>query len=69
MLLEEIPKADEFRRKLRDSLLRETLGSQIINVARHDYVYVIGDKGDTIYFIESGQIKLLMVSTEERSAF
>jgi CRP/FNR family transcriptional regulator, cyclic AMP receptor protein len=64
MLLEEIPQADEFKRKLRDLLQRETLGSRIINIARHDYVYATGDQDDTIYFIESGQIKLLMVSTE-----
>ena len=67
MLLEEIPQAEEFKRKLRDSLQRDTLGSHTINVARHDKVYVTGDQDDTIYFIESGQIKLLMHSTEGRS--
>ncbi len=70
MLLEEIPQADEFKRKLRASLQREALDSRIITVARHDHVYTTGDQDNTIYFIESGQIKLLMVSTgRERSVF
>jgi CRP-like cAMP-binding protein len=55
---------DEFRRKLRDSLQRETLKSRAIKVARHANVYASGDQDDAIYFIESGQIKLLMLSTE-----
>ena len=60
----ETPQADEFKHKLRDSLQRETPGSRTIKVARHDKVYVTGDQDDTIYFIESGQIKLLMHPTE-----
>jgi len=49
---------------LRGSLERETLNSRGIKIARHADVYATGDQDDTIYFIESGQIKLLMLSSE-----
>ena len=64
MALQQIPQANEFKRKLRDVLERETLNSRAINIARHANVYATGDQDDTIYFIESGQIKLLMLSSE-----
>ena len=63
-MIQQTPQADEFKRKLRGSLERETLNSRAINVARHSEVYATGDQDDTIYFIESGQIKLLMLSSE-----
>ncbi len=63
-MIQQTPQADEFKRKLRDSLERETLNSRAIKVARHADVYATGDQDDTIYFIESGQIKLLMLSSE-----
>jgi CRP/FNR family cyclic AMP-dependent transcriptional regulator len=64
MAIQLTPQADEFKRKLRDSLQRETLNSCAMNIARHANVYASGDQDDTIYFIESGQIKLLMLSSE-----
>jgi CRP-like cAMP-binding protein len=66
MALQQIPQANEFKRKLRDVLGRETLNSRAINVARHADVYATGDQDDMIYFIESGQIKLLMLSSESK---
>ena len=35
-----------------------------IKVAKHDHVYTCGDCAETIYFVESGQVKLLMLSPE-----
>jgi CRP/FNR family cyclic AMP-dependent transcriptional regulator len=64
--IHEPPQAEKFKRNLRDSLQRETLGSRTMIVERHDKVYVTGDKDNTIYFIENGQIKLLMLPTERR---
>ena len=57
--------ADEFKRYLRDSLERETRNSRAIKIARHDNVYTAGEPSETIYFIESGQIKLVIFSMEE----
>jgi len=64
MAIQQTPQADEFKHKLRASLERETLSSHAIKIARYANVYATGDQDDTSYFIESGQIKLLMLSSE-----
>ncbi len=56
--------AEEFKRKLRNLFQDETLGCRAIQVARHGNVYNCGDHDEKIHFIESGQIKLLMLSAE-----
>ncbi|HJQ27188.1 MAG TPA: Crp/Fnr family transcriptional regulator [Blastocatellia bacterium] len=58
--------ADLFIQQLRDALRRETRDSRAIKVAKHENVYTCGEQGDTVYFIESGQVKLVMVSPEGR---
>ena len=63
-MIQQTPQADEFKQQLRDSLRRETLNSRAIKVARHINVYSCGDQDEMVYFIESGQIKLLMLSSE-----
>jgi CRP-like cAMP-binding protein len=47
---------------MRESLRQETLNSRAVTIAKHDHVYTCGDNDELIYFIESGQIKLLMLS-------
>src|SRR6266404_6627942 len=64
MAIQETLQADEFKQQLRDSLQRETRNTRAIKIARHDNVYISGDQGDMVYFIESGQIKLLMLSSD-----
>jgi CRP/FNR family transcriptional regulator, cyclic AMP receptor protein len=64
MTIQQTPQADEFKERLRDSLLRETMNSRAVKIARHTNVYTCGDQDDMVYFIESGQIKLLMLSSE-----
>jgi CRP/FNR family transcriptional regulator, cyclic AMP receptor protein len=64
MTIQQTPQADEFKQKLRDSLLRETMNSRAVKIARHGNVYTCGDQDEMVYFIESGQIKLLMLSSE-----
>jgi CRP/FNR family cyclic AMP-dependent transcriptional regulator len=63
-MIQQTPQIDEFKRQLRDSLQRETLNTRAIKVARHTNVYNNGDQDEMVYFIESGQIKLLMLSSE-----
>ena len=63
-MIQQTPQADEFKRQLRDSLQRETLNTRAIRVSRHASVYNSGDQDESVYFIESGQIKLVMVSSE-----
>jgi len=63
-MIQQTPQADEFKKQLRDSLQRETLNSRAVKIARHANVYTSGDQNEMVYFIESGQIKLLMLSSE-----
>ena len=63
-MIQQTPQADQFKEQLRDSLGRETANSRAVKIARHANVYVSGDQDEMVYFIESGQIKLLMLSSE-----
>jgi len=63
-MIQQTPQADLFKQQLRDSLQRETLNSRAVKIASHANVYTCGDQDDMVYFIESGQIKLLMLSSE-----
>src|SRR5436190_5798295 len=65
-MIQQTPQADRFKQQLRDSLQRETQNSRAITIAKNAHVYTCGDQDETIYFIESGQIKLLMLSPEGR---
>ena len=64
MTIQQTPQTDAFKVQLRDSLQRETLNSRAMKIARHANVYACGDQDETVYFIESGQVKLLMLSSE-----
>ena len=64
MAIQQTPQADQFKRQLRDSLQRETMNSRAVKIARHQHVYSCGDQDEMVYFIESGQVKLLMLSSE-----
>jgi CRP/FNR family cyclic AMP-dependent transcriptional regulator len=66
MAIQQTHQADEFKRQLRDALVRETVNSRAVKIARHANVYSCGDYDDMVYFIESGQIKLLMLSSDGR---
>ena len=63
-MIQETPQLDNFKRQLRDSLQRETANSRAFRIARHASVYNSGDQDEMVYFIETGQIKLLMLSSE-----
>jgi CRP-like cAMP-binding protein len=64
MTIQETPQAEQFKEQLRDSLLRETMNSHAVKIPRHANVYTCGDQDEMIYFIESGQVKLLMLSPD-----
>src|SRR5678815_913771 len=63
-MIQQTPQADKFKRQIRESLQQETANSGAIKIARHANVYTCGDQDEMVYFIESGQIKLLMLSSE-----
>ncbi len=61
-MIQETPQVDLFKQQMRESLRQETLNSRAVTIAKHDRVYTCGDNDELVYFIESGQIKLLMLS-------
>jgi CRP-like cAMP-binding protein len=63
-MIQQTPQAERFKQQLRDSFQQETKDSHAIKIARHANVYTCGDQDEMVYFIESGQIKLLMLSSE-----
>lgn len=65
-MIQETPQSDLFKQQLRDSLLSETLNSRAVTIAKHDHVYSCGDQDEMVYFIASGQVKLLMLSPDGR---
>ena len=65
-MIQETPQADLFKLQMRESLRQETLNSHAVRIAKHDNAYNCGDSDELVYFIESGQVKLLMLSPEGR---
>jgi CRP-like cAMP-binding protein len=53
-----------FKTQMRDSLLKETKNSQSVKFAKHNNVYLMGDEIEMVYFIESGEVKLVTESTD-----
>jgi CRP/FNR family transcriptional regulator, cyclic AMP receptor protein len=63
-MIQQTPQSDQFKEQMQGSLLNETKNSSAIKVNKHNHVYTVGDERETVYFIEKGQIKLVMVSSE-----
>jgi CRP-like cAMP-binding protein len=63
-MIQQAPQAERFKQQLRDSLRSEARDSRSVKIAKHKHVYTCGDQDETVYFIESGQVKLLMLSPE-----
>jgi len=63
-MIENNPATDLFKAQMRESLLNETRNSSAIMIPKHNNVYMVGDEIGLVYFIESGKIKLVMLSSE-----
>src|SRR5436305_1372799 len=64
MTIQQTHQTNEYKQQLRDSLQRDTQNFRAVKIARHANVYSCGDTDEMVYFIESGQIKLLMLSAD-----
>jgi len=62
-MIQQTSQTDQFKEQMQGSLLNETKNSSAIKVGKHNHVYTVGDKRETVYFIEKGQIKLVMTSS------
>ena len=58
------PAIHDFKERLRESLTRATSNFATVQVSKHHHAYVCGDRACSVYFIQSGQMKLLMLSPE-----
>ncbi len=58
------PEMDVFKDQMRESLTRRVRNSRSLKISKHENVYSVGGQGDLVYFIVSGQVKLLMLSPE-----
>jgi len=65
-MIQDHPETDLFKEQMRESLRREVRNSRAIKIAKHANVYTCGEQDEMVYFIESGQVKLLMLSSEGR---
>lgn len=65
-MIQEISQTEQFKQQLSYSMQQETLHSPPMTIAKNAFVYQRGEPDQTIYFIESGQIKMLMRSPEDR---
>jgi len=63
-MIQENPNIILFKDQLQSSLLKETLSYRSSKIAKNSNIYNSGDKNDTVYFIERGQVKLVITSPE-----
>lgn len=58
------PQPCRFKERLHESLKRSTANFPTVHLDKQEQVYTCGDPARSVYFIQSGQIKLLMLSPE-----
>jgi CRP/FNR family cyclic AMP-dependent transcriptional regulator len=63
-MIQETPQSDLFKKQLCESLQRETRNSRAVNIARQKNVYTRGDQDEMVYYIQRGQVKLIMDSPQ-----
>ena len=61
-MIQQTLQVNKFKQQLRVSLQHEIQNSEATQIAKDAMVYIKGDKDETVYFIESGQVKLVMRS-------
>lgn len=61
-MIQQTPKGYSFKEQLCASLVKETLNLPSYMVSKSNNIYSCGDLGESVYFIEKGQVKLVMFS-------
>jgi len=64
IMIQDYPGTDLFKEQMRQSFQREARTARAARIAKHENIYTFGEHDEMIYFIESGQVKLLMFSDE-----
>jgi CRP/FNR family cyclic AMP-dependent transcriptional regulator len=55
---------DHYRTSIRELLRRESADYRVVKLARHQHVYMCGDRDSNVYLIESGQVKMVAPSPD-----
>src|SRR6476620_853440 len=63
-MIQQTPEAERFKQQIRESLRQETVNTRAVTISRHANVYTCGDQDEMVYFIDTGQVKLLLLSPE-----
>lgn len=63
-MIQDYPQMDLFKEKMRESLQSEVRNARAVKIAKHANVYSYGEQDEMVYFIESGQVKLVMLSPD-----
>lgn len=61
---EPLTRADDFKTRIRQSLETDTGAFASVHLSPHQCLYLLGDKAECVYFIDSGLVKLLTVSPD-----
>jgi CRP-like cAMP-binding protein len=65
-MIQDYPQTDLFKKQMRESLQRVIKNSRAIRIPKHENVYTIGEEDEMVYVVETGQVKLSMLSSEGR---
>ena len=63
-MINKMPESNRFEVQIRELFRKESFHSRTIRTSKHDRIYTCGDRDEMIYFIESGQVKLTLLSPE-----
>lgn len=61
-MIRQVPPVERFKQQLHLSLHQEAQQCRMVSFAKHAHIYTCGDQDQSVYFLESGQVKLLMLS-------
>jgi CRP/FNR family transcriptional regulator, cyclic AMP receptor protein len=64
LIIHETPQTLLFKQEMLYSLQQDPFNTRALVIAKHDHVYNSGDQEERIYCIESGRIKLSMISID-----
>lgn len=63
-MIQQNPAVDHFKQQLQGALQQEAAHCRTVKLAKQANIYTIGEQDPAVYFIESGQVKLLALTPD-----